>query len=116
MQINIEQFRVGDHLLELKQSDVLDNDIHLKLVGGQNPLQRGPIFYYYLLERNNINIYNSFIKVCDKIDPPLAKSIRKKLRGAIKRIGLTDGFNPPSSNTLTEYSTAKQVTMTGTEA
>ena len=91
----IEQFHVEDCLRALRKDDVLDGSIQLQLVGEKDSAQMRSTSCRYLIGKNNLVKYTNFIKVCNDIDPQLAKSILTTIQLEIKLVGLPECFNPP---------------------
>ena len=97
LQLPIKQFGVEKFLLKLRQGGVINGRLQMRLVGESDPTKKGPIFYEYLIDMDDLTIYNNFIKSCDEIDSNLAKNIRTQLQIEIKRVALPPEFNPPAA-------------------
>ena len=73
---------------------MLDDKIHLQLVGENDPAQMRSTFFRYLLQENKLIKFNNFIKVCKDIKSQLAEDILETLKLEISHVGLPDCFNP----------------------
>ena len=105
-----QQLPIDNCLDDLRKANIIDDEVQVK-VAGRGKVEKNDIIVQHLQAVNDVSTYYSFIQVCDGADTELADRIRQQLAKEIKKVGLSEKYNPPERITNIENTGATNSTV-----